>query len=565
MNIAEEPPRAEAPSAPHHRRLAFAHAFWENPHKPIMATPAHPRRTLEDGELARLASAGDGHAFAELYDRHERRVYGFCVRMLGSPHDAADATQETFVRMLARLPALEGRELNFAAYALAAARNACYDMIEGKRKVQPVAEQPEAPRPQDGDLERDPERAALLATARADVQAANAQLAPRQREALALREVELLSYDEIGELMGLNRNAVAQLISRARIALRDLLRGSALASVNASSPECSRALPLLAGLQDGEQSAAEELEWARAHLSRCETCRLGKAAMEEAGVSYRALVPIVPLVWLRQATIARAAESLGYDWSGVAGSAPHASADGYGGDGSGGAGSGGGSDGARGDGESGGSPSSDEGAAVDGGAPAARSRRKRRALASGALAALLALGVLLAAMVGVVGDARLARRASVTPAAQQTTLPQTATDVPSPRHPHRTVGATYAKRGRALGVPHSAHATFSSVPVVQAGHRTTRHSHRPLHRAPSHPVRHKAPPAHRQPPKVTPPPPVQTTPTTPPPPVQTTPTAPPTQTTQTTKTPPPPPKEPPPTGTTPGRPPPESGPPGLVP
>ncbi len=213
-----------------------------------MASPvAHSRKleTLDDRELARLATAGDGHAFAELYDRHERRVYGFCMRMLGTPHDAADATQETFVRMLGRLPSLEGRELNFAAYALTAARNACYDMIEGRRRIEPVAEQSDGSRvghysPPDDNLERDPERAALLAATREDVRAANAELPARQREVLALREVELLSYDEIGELMGLNRNAVAQLVSRARIKLRDLLRGSALASVSASSSHCAK-------------------------------------------------------------------------------------------------------------------------------------------------------------------------------------------------------------------------------------------------------------------------------------------------------------------------------------
>ncbi len=305
-----------------------------------MRMPAgQPRGTLQDSELLRLAGAGDGWAFAELYDRHERRVYGFCMRLLGTPHDAADATQETFVRMLARLPALEGREVNFMAYALATSRNACYDMIEGRRRAEPVAEQPERSQTGQGgaagggwneggdsDVALDPERTALLASARADVRAANAALPPRQREVLALREVELLSYDEIGEIMGLKRNAVAQLVSRARINLRDLLRGSALASMGASSADCTRALPLLAQLQDGEAAAGGdgtgEFDWLRAHLEGCDTCRLGREAMEEAGASYRALAPIVPLAWLRHATIARAAEYLGVDWSEMAGTAP---------------------------------------------------------------------------------------------------------------------------------------------------------------------------------------------------------------------------------------------------
>jgi RNA polymerase sigma factor (sigma-70 family) len=274
-----------------------------------------PAKSLDDAELARLAVAGDGAAFAELYDRHEQRVYGFCMRMLCNPHDAADATQETFVRLLARLPALEGRELNFIAYVLTSARHACYDMIESRKRTEPVADQPEPPTSQPGALDEDPERAALLSDQRETVMAANASLPERQREVLALREVELLSYEEIGEIMDLRANAVAQLISRARIKLRDALRGSALASIEATSPDCTRALPLLATLHDEQREDPDAINWLRSHLAACGTCRARRAAMEEAGVSYRMLLPLVPLVWLRQAAIARAAEFVGADWS----------------------------------------------------------------------------------------------------------------------------------------------------------------------------------------------------------------------------------------------------------
>jgi DNA-directed RNA polymerase specialized sigma24 family protein len=110
---------------------------------------------LDDGELAALAIDRQGEAFAELYDRHEQRACGFCLWMLGSPHDAADATQETSVRLLRRLPGLAGRELNFVAYPLKTARHACYDMIESGRRVQPVAEALEPAGSEPGSLEED--------------------------------------------------------------------------------------------------------------------------------------------------------------------------------------------------------------------------------------------------------------------------------------------------------------------------------------------------------------------------------------------------------------------------
>jgi RNA polymerase sigma factor (sigma-70 family) len=486
---------------------------------------AHRPLNLDDRELARRAVAGDGHAFAQLYDRHERRVYGFCLRLLGGSHDAAEATQETFVRMLARLPSLQNRELNFVAYALTAARNACYDMIEERRRSEPVSPQPDessggsqggAGHALDraaaldgdgllargggdrGDVALDPERSALLSAAREDVRAANAALPARQREVLALREVELLSYDEIGEIMGLNRNAVAQLVSRARIKLRDLLRGSALASVSASSQECTRALPLLAALQDGEEGEegeeGAELDWLRAHLADCDTCRLGRAAMEEAGTSYRLLAPVVPLVWLRHASIARAAEFVGADWSDIAGVRP--TDEGNNAEVSG-------SDGAA--------------ASVWHSGNGSRSRR-RRTIAAGVLALCLLLGAIFGLTRGDSGkrlaantDTSAANTAAVATAATTTTV---STSTPVPAQSKQAPAAVHTQ----TRILHTSTTTSHSaiVPTVQpsVSPHASPHARTHHHRAPKHkPPKPKPPVA--SPPRTTPaPPPIQTTTTT---------------------------------------------------
>jgi RNA polymerase sigma-70 factor (ECF subfamily) len=288
---------------------------------PRVAGAQDPTRVAEEERLARRAAAGDGAAFATLYDRYERRIFTYCQRLLASSEDAADATQDAFLKVLARLPKLDpGRELNVSAYLYTAARNACYDMIGRRRRAEPVDELPEPGQlGPDGlmsaALDEDPERAALLASFRAGVQEANARLPERQREVLVLRELEERSYEEIAQLMGMNRNSVAQLISRARIRLRDELRGTALASLAVSSADCERALPLVSMRQDGQLRDAADEAWLEAHVAACATCRISVEAVEEAGVSYRAWLPIVPLEWLRQATIAKAAELVGADWS----------------------------------------------------------------------------------------------------------------------------------------------------------------------------------------------------------------------------------------------------------
>jgi len=262
---------------------------------------------LQDEDLARRAAAGDHASFAQLYDRYERSAYNLCYRITGSADDAADATQETFLKVLERLPSLRDRELNFAAYVMTAARNASYDAIERRKRATPTSEFPEVASADDQEA---PERVALREAHQEQIRLANESLPERQREVLALRELEDLSYGEVAQIMGMNQNSVAQLISRARINLRDGLRQTALGSVASASPECDRALPLLAKHQDGLLEDA----WLVEHLMACGACRVRLEAMEEAAVAYRQWLLLVPALWLREDTAA-AAERVNGGWS----------------------------------------------------------------------------------------------------------------------------------------------------------------------------------------------------------------------------------------------------------
>ena len=277
--------------------------------RPRLATRLREQRhDADEPALARRAAAGDGAAFATLYDRYERRAYNLCYRITGSGEDAADATQETFLRVLERLPRLEGRELNFGAYVMTAARNASYDVLERRKRSTLAGDIPDSAVPVGaGDAPDGPEGRALRDAHQEQIRLANESLPARQREVLALREVGELSYDDVAAIMGMNRNSVAQLISRARINLRDGLRRTALGSVAGASPLCDRALPLLAMSQDGVLDDAEAATWLAEHLAGCATCRVRVEAMEEAGVAYRVWLPLVPALWLR-GEIAEAAE-----------------------------------------------------------------------------------------------------------------------------------------------------------------------------------------------------------------------------------------------------------------
>ncbi|MFQ6133814.1 MAG: RNA polymerase sigma factor [Armatimonadota bacterium] len=86
----------------------------------------------DDHTLAERAQAGDREAFRELFERHHRRIYNYAAYMLPSAEDAADATQDAFVkawRGLARLREPEALE----GWLWQIARNAVLDAARRRR------------------------------------------------------------------------------------------------------------------------------------------------------------------------------------------------------------------------------------------------------------------------------------------------------------------------------------------------------------------------------------------------------------------------------------------------
>jgi RNA polymerase sigma factor (sigma-70 family) len=280
-------------------------------------TVAYGGATTSDGVLVQEAAAGSGVSYGALYDRYATQVFNYCLRLTGSPDDAADATQEAFVNVLRRLQDDDRPVLDFSSYLFAAARHESYALMRQRARVRPSDSPPEE-RGRVANVEIDPERAALLHDDQEAVRKANALLAPRHREVLALREVAGRSYDEVGEIMGISGNAAAQLIFRARSKLREALTAGAVASVVATSEECESAQLLLNRIQDGEPVEAVDRQWLEEHLEECGSCQTANRMLLEAGASYRLWMPVALFAGMRADTLTRAGELIGADWSQVA-------------------------------------------------------------------------------------------------------------------------------------------------------------------------------------------------------------------------------------------------------
>jgi RNA polymerase sigma factor (sigma-70 family) len=273
-----------------------------------MSTPVTPQTDVAAERVAvRRLRSGDPQAFESLYRDYAPRLYAFCHRITGNDADAADLVQETFLRVMRRLPSLDLATLNIGAYLYATARNQSYTRVQRAARERPDEHVAEAAG-QDDDLEGAPEGAALLAEQRREVRAANARLAPRQRMALALCDLEGRSYRDIGAILGIDENAVAQLVSRARIRLRQELRLGAV-DRGALPAACAALLGDLSAHLDGKLRA-DRLAVVEEHLAGCATCRAVRVQLAEASHRYRALAPALPLLGLFEET-ARAAEREG--------------------------------------------------------------------------------------------------------------------------------------------------------------------------------------------------------------------------------------------------------------
>ncbi|MFQ8759436.1 MAG: RNA polymerase sigma factor [Intestinimonas sp.] len=177
-------------------------------------------------ELVARAREGDERAFEQLVADNEKRVYNLCRRLAGNPEDGAEAGSRRHSSTHWRgLPRFQG-ESSFATWIYRLASNVCIDFLRKEKRRRSLSmtvslDGEEGERQAELPDERDtPERHLERAELRRAVARGLDRLSPRHRQALVLRELQGLSYAEIGRALGLEEGTVKSRISRARLALR---------------------------------------------------------------------------------------------------------------------------------------------------------------------------------------------------------------------------------------------------------------------------------------------------------------------------------------------------------
>lgn len=172
-------------------------------------------------ELVRRSQAGDGHAFAQIYDRYGQFIHLYVYRRVRDTQAAEDLTADVFLKAYRRIGAFEWRGKDLGAWLVTIARNRVHDHFRSAAFQRSYAT--DAIEQTDTSQMTQPEDVAVARDAALAVGRAIEQLSDSHREIIELRFIHGMGVSECAEAMGRTVGATKALQHRALRSLTDLL------------------------------------------------------------------------------------------------------------------------------------------------------------------------------------------------------------------------------------------------------------------------------------------------------------------------------------------------------
>ena len=174
----------------------------------------------QEAAIVRKVLGGDANAFETLVLEYEKNVYNIALRMTGNSEDAADMTQEAFIKAYNSLQSFRG-DSKFSGWLYRIVSNVCLDFLRSKNRRPTVSLSVEDDDGEDAQLDvadesQSPELLLDRKLTRDSVRRGLDSLPPDYRQILLLREIQGLSYDEIAQALSLEVGTVKSRIFRAR-------------------------------------------------------------------------------------------------------------------------------------------------------------------------------------------------------------------------------------------------------------------------------------------------------------------------------------------------------------
>lgn len=189
-------------------------------------------------QLVQRAQKGDEAAFEKIVTTYEARVFALALRFTGSPADAADLTQEVFLRAWRSLATFRG-DSTLSTWLYRITNNLCLD--HARRHTQVATMPLEEEDTGEGRLPEMraasiPEEALEQGEVQREIAAALEKLSDEHRQMICLRDMDGYTYAEIAEALNLEEGTVKSRLARARSKMREIL----LARGNISLPSASK-------------------------------------------------------------------------------------------------------------------------------------------------------------------------------------------------------------------------------------------------------------------------------------------------------------------------------------
>jgi RNA polymerase sigma factor (sigma-70 family) len=175
----------------------------------------------EENDAIRRVLSGSTDAFGPIVEAYQKNVYNLALRMTGNPEDALDMSQEAFIKAYNSLPSFRG-DSKFSVWLYRIVSNVCLDFLRTRNRRGPTV--PLTRQSEDGeetdmeicDAGAMPEEELERKLTREAVRKGLLTLPADQRQILLLREIQGLTYEEIGRTLGIEEGTVKSRIFRAR-------------------------------------------------------------------------------------------------------------------------------------------------------------------------------------------------------------------------------------------------------------------------------------------------------------------------------------------------------------
>ena len=194
--------------------------------------------SIDDTELVNQYQQGDSEAMERLILRYQNRIYNVILKICADPDDAAELTQETFVKVIENIHKFEGRS-RFYTWAFRVAVNLTLNYCQRNAKL--TLSSLDAERDQynsqqmqvlkeflSDDNSPDPETVAQNKELCELAIQALMNLDEAQRAVVVLRDIEGMNYAQIADVLKIELGTVRSRLSRARGRLRKILEASLL-------------------------------------------------------------------------------------------------------------------------------------------------------------------------------------------------------------------------------------------------------------------------------------------------------------------------------------------------